>query len=465
MPRQYTDEEKLAYYKKRVAQNRGAPKRKAPARSSYAKKAPVKKVYASRSRRMVSGDGDYLVSAPKSLRYAPKSLGGTIGAYLGHGIHTVVKALTGFGDYQVQENSLIAGTIGGDPPGMRNTPGGMIIRHREFIQDITSASVFTNHAFSINPGLLQTFPWLHQIADSFEQYRFRGLVFEYKTMSSNAVLSASASTALGTIIMGTQYNALDPSFVDKRTMENYEFSNSCSPDKSMMHPIECKMSQTSVAELYVRNDLPSTGDLRLYDLGNFQIAVQGMQGTTGAVIGELWCTFEIEFYKPKLLTDVEEIQAITDHYQAPTPVLSPTNSPLGGVSAPTVGSTIGTSLVQQSGYQAIVFPNDIEDGYYYLSYVLGGGAVGAPSKLPAIVFGNPVNCTIKAGWSNDSLTSVPMPDGGTGPTSITHMGNNCVIQVTASGCSIGINFDNSGTVLPTSTVADLYIMRIDGDAI
>lgn len=462
MSRQYTDEEKLAYYKRKVAKQQAGKKKVYKKKSSPA----PKKVYANRSRRVISGNGDYLVSAPKAMRYAPKSLGGNIGAYLGHGIHGIVKSLTGFGDYNVQENSLLAGTIGGDPPGVRNSPGGMIIRHREYIQDILSASTFTNQIFPLNPGMLETFPWLHQIADSFEQYRFRGLVFEYKTMSSNAVLSASASTALGTVIMGTQYNALDTPFADKRTMENYEFSNSCSPDKCMLHPIECKMSQTSVAELYTRNDVPTSGDLRLYDLGNFQIAVQGMQGTTGAVIGELWCTFEIEFYKPKLLTDAETAQAITDHYIAPSPVTSPTNSPLGGVSAPTSGSTIGTTLIQATGYQQIVFPDDITDGTFYLSYSLKGGAVGSPNQMPIMAFSNISNGTFVNGFYNQTQQTISMPDGYTGAPQDTTLGANCVIKVTGPGCAVGFNFDlNTGTVIPTTPKADMYVMRIDPDAL
>jgi len=82
-------------------------------------------------------------------------------------------------------------------------------------------------------------------------------------------------------------------------MENYEFANSSKPSMSFIHPIECKRSQDSNVHLYVRTDETFTGDQRLYDIGAFQLAVQGM-AFTGGVIGELWCTFEVEFFKPKI---------------------------------------------------------------------------------------------------------------------------------------------------------------------
>lgn len=203
------------------------------------------------------------------------------------------------------------------PPMIQNSMngGGIIVRHREYIGDLQSSIVFTNRNFPLNPGLTSTFPWLAQIANAFEQYRFRGLIFEFKSLSADALISAAQNIGQGTVIMATQYNALSPGFSSKIEMENYEFANSAKPSISFMHPVECAMYQTPNTPLYVRSGaIPAGADERLYDLGNFCVATQGLPSPSGT-IGELWCTFEIEFFKPKYNSDTAEGLGI-DRFQS-----------------------------------------------------------------------------------------------------------------------------------------------------
>ena len=63
-------------------------------------------------------------------------------------------------------------------------------------------------------------------------------------------------------------------------------------------------AQSVLGDLYVRPTLnvPSGSDRRLYDFGNFQIATIGLQGTS-VNVGELWVTYEIELFKPKVITE------------------------------------------------------------------------------------------------------------------------------------------------------------------
>ena len=149
----------------------------------------------------------------------------------------------------------------------------------------------------------QTFPWLSQLAMSFAQYKWRGLVFTYKTTSSDLVTSTNPS--LGTVMMATDYNAAEEPFVDKRSMASYEFTTSSKPSLSFVHGIECEKQQTAEHMFYVRDGPPKdNGDIRLYDIGSFSIATQGMQSTDpNATIGELWVAYEIEFFKPRFDID------------------------------------------------------------------------------------------------------------------------------------------------------------------
>lgn len=237
--------------------------------------------------------------------------GQALGTKLGKGAQKMFREITGWGDYTIQGNSLMNG--GMSPPQILNSidNGGYIVRHREFLGDIYATTDFTVQNYEINPGV-STFPWLSNVAGSFEEYKFRGLIFEFKSTSSDSVLSSAASTSLGSVVMATDYNVLNPNFLTKVAMENYEFANSAKPSMSFYHPVECKQSQTPVSLLFVRNGpVPTNGDARLYDLGNFQIATVGMQAP-GGILGELWATYEIELYKPKY-NNGETIY--TDHFQ------------------------------------------------------------------------------------------------------------------------------------------------------
>lgn len=275
------------------------------------------------------------------------------------------KTIRGFGDYHVGSNTILQG--GMSPPMITNSVvnGGVIIRHREYLRDIPAATNFTNYEFPINPGISSSFPWLAQIATSFEQYRFRGLVFEFKSTSADNVLSGAASTALGTVVMGTKYNVLDEPFTNKFEMENWEFTSSCKPSLSCMHPIECAKSQTPVSMLYIRPGNQTTssanvvGDLRLYDLCNFNLAVIGMQNSGPGFIGELWCTYEVELYKPKLEEDISTNFA---HFDAilgqglgyPNSLL-----PLGNLNGNPVGTKFYPSPATNSTLPCYIVPDTV----------------------------------------------------------------------------------------------------------
>jgi len=383
--------------------------------------------------------------------------GTALGSLLGGGAQSLVKLVTGFGDYSVNRNSLMPGAL--EPPDVVNTKGrGIIVRHREYISDVNPSVGFVNNTYDINPGLVSTFPWLSQLGSSFEQYCIHGMLFEFKSMSSDAVLSSAANTALGTVIMATQYNSLSTPFVDKRSMENYEFSNSAKPSESFIHPIECKGTETPVKCLYIRTGGVEFGDIRFYDLGQFNIATQGMQGTTGA-IGELWVTFEIEFLKPKLLAGLG-LELLTDHY-----ALGGTNSPitnalpLGSLVPllPNSGSSLGSQInVNASNVNEIIFPQYVQDGVFMLCYsVFGTGA-----SVTAPIWSATTNCSLTPACfenftrTNEVIRNTTTTNVFMQTTVCTITGPNAVVTVGAAG------------VLPTTvTAGDLWIFQFNEGAV
>jgi hypothetical protein len=218
---------------------------------------------------------------------------------LGYGLGGAVSTVLGFGDYKVRQNSLVHPTRSDQAPSFSTSNGSVRLRHREYLRDVYGSTGFAITSFNINPADSNTFPWLSKIAEHFEQWQPHGLIFDYRSMSSD--VQVAATTALGSVILGTEYNALASRFVNKQAMEASQFAVSVKPSVSVMHPIECDLSQTPSQPLYVRlpGDATINADPRLYDLGNFQIATQGMS-TDGGDQGELWVTYDIELLKPVL---------------------------------------------------------------------------------------------------------------------------------------------------------------------
>lgn len=235
--------------------------------------------------------------------------------------------IVGRGDYKITHNSVFKGATGGTGPSPSFSNGGHTrVRHREFIQDVYSGikpespagqhTVFYNASpdpshyrkpspqepdlgtgFVLNPGCMSTFPWLSGIANNYQKYQWMGLVFEYVTSSGDAL--SSTNTALGTVIMATDYDTNHIPFTDKRLMENSDYSNSGKPSISQIHGIECDPAINPLKVSYVRPDYPAerdeqgaVTDLRFSDHGRFQIGTIGCQEAS-QILGELWVTYDV----------------------------------------------------------------------------------------------------------------------------------------------------------------------------
>lgn len=271
-----------------------------------------------------------------------EDVGRAVGPWLGSKADGLFNKVFGSGSYQVTKNTLTAQAS--DPPILSNTKGATRVQHREYIQDVSGSTAFNLLSFPINPGLAPSFPWLASVANCFEEYILHGIIFEFKSTSATAL--NSTNTALGTVIMATEYNALHGDFTTKRDMENYVYSTSCSPDMSALHPVECARDVNVLHELYVRNSPPTLPtDLRFSDLGRFQIATVGMQAA--AVIGELWVTYDIELLKPRLpdaITSVAPVHYAFDTVLFPSINAVPTSSNFFGAFGLNNATTLGTGV-------------------------------------------------------------------------------------------------------------------------
>jgi hypothetical protein len=219
-----------------------------------------------------------------------------VGKWLGSGIGQIF----GSGDYTLMGGSPNYNVLmnGSQIPKFNTTTASNVVCHREYIGDIAGLAAFTNRSFPLNPGIAQTFPWLSTVAQNYQQYRFHGLIFEFRPLITDFVTSG----APGVVIMATNYNSDEVAYSTKQEMENSEYAVSVKPTLNLMHGIECAVEQTVLSKLYVRTGAnPANLDLKFTDLGKFQFASQSNPVQN---LGELWVSYCVEFFKPKLPNDV-----------------------------------------------------------------------------------------------------------------------------------------------------------------
>lgn len=161
--------------------------------------------------------------------------------------------------------------------------GEIVIRHREYITDVSGVTTFGTTGISINPGLATAFPWLSHLAPSFEKYQVDELKVEFIPMKG--------TNTVGRVAMAIDYDALDslPSFKN----ELYAFSGA--RDGQVWDKLN--ITGKRCAPKYTRVGTVSGSDLKTYDYGRLIIGVAGTADTS--VIGEVFVEYVIRLQIPQ----------------------------------------------------------------------------------------------------------------------------------------------------------------------
>lgn len=431
----YSDAEKAAYWKKKALEGSSKPQ-------VYTKKKSKKAYKKKKEPGALSKAGEFVGGMGASALFPEAGpIATAIGSFLGGKIGHLAERIVGFGDYSVMHNSIMKGGMAAPQIANIVDKGGVVVRWREYIQDIAATIDFTNQVFPLNPGQKKTFPWLSTFAKNWQQYRWRGIIFEFGSTSSDSVLSSATSSALGTVNMATDYDVLDADYSSKREMLNTVFANSNKPSCDFIHPIECARKQTPMSIQYVRTgDFPSGGDPRMYDLGKFQIATEGMQAASGNV-GELWVTYEVEFYKQQLGT-----AAYTDVF-----ALSTMSSALWLGSVQPVlleGSTINGSIGSDGTNNYYEFPAYVSSGKYLFQYSAFGVSAVLGQVTPTVTNGALVDL-----W-NGGTSIIQSPGTGTNSPSVIA---SFYVEPSASSCRVTFG---TAAIPTTANTGNLIVTEV-----
>lgn len=335
-----------------------------------------------------------------------------------------------------------------------------VIEYREYLGDIvssSSANTFKIQAFSINPGMRQTFPWLSTIANNYEMYRLERAGFEFRTFSADAL--NSTNTALGAVVAAVDYDASSSAFTSRQEMENSAFAMSAKPSESFSIPVDCRASQSfSANKLYVRNSVPAGYyDIKTYDVGTMYIATTGFQGTS-VNCGSLYVSYKVRLFKPVLNTPGEMTLTTIGYVPAGSlGTVSSTNFFGTGTGSNGLVSSFDTIGITQSG-NVITFPaGTLATGtvLFYQYYCIGAATAGvvAPA-LPT---------------PSANLTPKPELYGSTGTRQPGAAVNDNIVTVTGwieytgTGEAATLTFVTGASVLPgTVTACGINITQANG---
>lgn len=334
--------------------------------------------------------------------------------------------LMGMGDYEEDtalavadppaSNSLLAACTGGEEGGLApqmpymHSRGNVTrISRREYIGDVYSTtSAFSAIEFPLNPGLETTFSWLAPIAAQFTSYRMKGMTAEFVSEGSETANVAG----LGYVALATKYNVLQGQYTDKRTMLNSQFADAQKPSASFIHWIECNPAEVAIDGLFVRSAANPTGsDLRLYDMGTLVLAVGG-NTAPGSVIGELWFSYDVDLFFPK----VDGPGGGILQYAAFSTTGVSNTALFGTIQSPSVRNTIVPTFSTDG--TTMKFPSGLR-GTYFLELIWAPAATVAAPVLPSITGTNVIASQGQAGGFNtgtqymfDQIQLVFTQDGG-----------------------------------------------------
>jgi hypothetical protein len=348
----------------------------------------------------------------------------------------------GLGSYQLRSNSLYDSATGNQVPFMHSTNDTFTFRSREYVGDIYSTSAFAAKKFAVNPGLETSFPYLATIANNFAQYKFKGLVFEFKSTGAVA-LESGTNTAMGSVSLVANYNANETGPTTKIEALNSMWSASDRTSENVVLPIECAPDETSLVTKYIRSGTV-TGDLRMNDICNVFVCTSGSQASN--IVGELWISYEVEFLKPVLSNQGGLVRC--DHYiQVDTMGTS-----AFGIIAQSRISTIGTVCANET----ITFPLGTV-GVFLVDVYHKGNPVpplsGAGTCVPT-----PTNCSVLSVLTNANINSEVSPDLVSG---ISTFSFSMVVKILDAAQVASVTMAHGA--LPAAASVDIIVCELDGD--
>jgi hypothetical protein len=164
--------------------------------------------------------------------------------------------------------------------------------HREFLGNVVGQAAWTiSNTFALNPGIPASFPWLSNIAQNWETYRFSRLRYCYYTKVG--------SNIAGSVIISPDYDAADAAPASEIVATTYKGAEEDAAWKNICCVLSSASMYTMGPKKFVRvGALSSNQDLKTYDVGNLFVSVVDFTGAVAA--GKLWVEYDVTFFTPQV---------------------------------------------------------------------------------------------------------------------------------------------------------------------
>jgi hypothetical protein len=165
------------------------------------------------------------------------------------------------------------------------------IRHSEYFASVESTgTAFACASYPLNPGVASVFPWLSQVAQRYETYKFREVSFHYHTRA--------ATTQVGTVGIVFDFDAQDPAPSSQMEALSYhdKVADSCWREQSLKLDL---VQGDKLPTRYTRAGLLATPyDLKTLDLGNVHVFTDGVAASTN--LGLLEVCYIVDLFTPQI---------------------------------------------------------------------------------------------------------------------------------------------------------------------
>jgi len=415
-----------------------AAKRSNPKPGKKARRALKKAVAAAAAVKQIEGHGKYKskgigkaagsalgTAAATALGLGPLApLAGMAGGFLGDlaegGLGEIISRIFGSGAYteegafkpgaaplhgSTQGNSILdaAESMGhiperGSHVEFSMAPGGWVrLVKRELVGDVLSSTSAYSVAYTLplTPCNAQMNPWVAQVANLFQEYTYKGICFEFLSLTSPTLVSGVPGIQTGGYVgFATQLNPELAAPGDKVTALELQSSQTNAPWVSQLHPVECAESMTNQPHLFVegRSGVPAGSSPALYRHGTTYVIV-GEQPSAGVKMGEVWSSVEVWVRFPSL----DNPLPVNAHYSLSMPTAGPFGTP---ASQPVLrtGALSGISVTDTT----ITFPVSRGSDRWYFVSATHGNNVLASANYNMVISSMAANISTLIAFSNFS---------------------------------------------------------------
>jgi hypothetical protein len=261
-----------------------------------------------------------------------------------------------------------------------------VVEHTEFLGTITNETTGFEICYDkrLNPGLEDTFPWLHKTAENWEFYSV--------DRAEVQLVSRTPTSVPGSVALFVDYDSKDK---DPTSMEEF-MNNYGAISSSVWDGPTMKLEYEGMHPIgnfkFIRHEADS-GDARLYDVGRLRIAFDGVtQGAEAAVI-EIYVKYKVKLYLPQRQTEPKFKLLWDGQLENNVDIVSAATVPIGGSVVPLdvrtdkseVDISIDTSgnITAPEGkylFETIVNMGVVSSGLYAFRALLNGVVIREEQK-------------------------------------------------------------------------------------